>query len=217
MPAFFEQLTTGPVSAWWLIPIAIASYFVGNINPAILLGRIYGVDVRAEGSGNAGTTNALRTLGKKSGAIVFAVDVLKGVLVALPLTQLLSLAAGMVCGVCVIIGHMWPAVFGFRGGKGVATTFGVLLAVQPLLALLLIGIVIVIVALTRRVSLGVCLAALLAVPAGLLFGSWYPAWMAVIAALVLIKHRANIGRIFHGEEAKLSFGTRDKKNTEERE
>jgi glycerol-3-phosphate acyltransferase PlsY len=214
MQAFFEQLTSGSISAWWLIPIAACSYFVGNINPAILLGRVHGVDVRAEGSGNAGTTNALRTLGKKSGAIVFAVDVLKGVFVALLASQLLSPAAGMLCGVCVIIGHMWPVVFGFRGGKGVAATFGVLISIQPLLALLLIGVVIVIVAITRMVSLGVCLAALLAVPAGLLFGSWYPAWMGVIAALVLIKHRANIGRIFRGEEAKLSFGTRDRKKGE---
>ncbi|MDR1068281.1 MAG: glycerol-3-phosphate 1-O-acyltransferase PlsY [Clostridiales Family XIII bacterium] len=210
MQAFIEQLTSLPIPWPWLIPIAAASYFAGNINPAIILGRMRGVDVRAEGSGNAGTTNALRTLGKKSGAIVFAVDVLKGVIVALLAAQLLSLAAGMVCGICVILGHLWPAVFGFRGGKGVATTFGVLLAVQPLLALLLIAIVIIIVALTRMVSLGVCLAALAAVPLGLLFGSWYPAWMAVVAALVLVKHRSNIGRIIRGEESKLSFGTRER-------
>jgi glycerol-3-phosphate acyltransferase PlsY len=208
MQAFFEQLNSMAISVWWLAPIAIASYFVGNINPAILLGRLYGVDVRAAGSGNAGTTNALRTLGKKSGAIVFAVDVLKGVIVALLTAQLLSLAAGMICGVCVILGHMWPAIFGFRVGKGVATTFGVLLAVQPLLALILIGIVLIVVAITRMVSLGVCLAALLAVPAGLLFGSLYSAWIGVIAVIVIIKHRANIRRIFRGEESKLSFGSK---------
>jgi glycerol-3-phosphate acyltransferase PlsY len=211
MQAFFDQLNTMPINILWLIPIAIAAYFVGNINPSILLGRLYGVDVRSEGSGNAGTTNALRTLGKKSGAIVFIVDVLKGVLVALLTTQLLSLAAGMICGICVILGHMWPAIFGFRGGKGVATTFGVLLAVAPLYALLLIGIVIVMVAITRMVSFGVCIAALAAIPTGLLFGSWYPAWIGVIAALILIKHRANIVRIFRGEESKLSFGSRDKR------
>jgi glycerol-3-phosphate acyltransferase PlsY len=210
MQEFFEQLNSMPISAWWLAPISITSYFVGNINPAILLGRLYGVDVRAEGSGNAGTTNALRTLGKKSGAIVFAVDVLKGVIVALLTVQFLSLAAGMVCGVCVILGHMWPAVFGFRGGKGVATTFGVLLAVQPLFALMLIGIVLVVVAITRMVSLGVCLAAIIAVPAGLLFGSWYSVWIGAIAVLVVVKHRANIVRIFRGEEAKLSFGSKSR-------
>jgi glycerol-3-phosphate acyltransferase PlsY len=208
MQVFLEQLVSGPVSAWWLVPIAVASYLVGNINPAIILGRIYGVDVRAKGSGNAGTTNALRTLGNKPAAIVLIVDVLKGVLVALLATQLISSAAGMICGICVILGHMWPAVFGFRGGKGVATSFGVLLAVQPFLALLLIGIVAILVAAFRMVSLGVCLAALIAVPASLLFGSQYPAWMAIIVVLVLIKHRANIGRIFRGEEAKLTFGAR---------
>jgi glycerol-3-phosphate acyltransferase PlsY len=211
MQAFIEQLTSQAVPWPWLIPMAVISYFVGNINPAIILGRMRGVDVRAQGSGNAGTTNALRTLGKKSGALVFVVDVLKGVIVALLATQLCSLAAGMICGICVILGHLWPAVFGFRGGKGVATTFGVLLAVQPLLALMLIAIVIVVVAVTRMVSLGVCLAALAAVPLGLLFGSWYPVWMAVVAALVLVKHRSNIGRIFRGEESKLSFGTKERR------
>jgi glycerol-3-phosphate acyltransferase PlsY len=186
----------------------VASYFAGNINPAILLGRAYGVDVRKEGSGNAGTTNVLRTLGKKAGAITFIVDVLKGFIVAFLTLYFLGGLAGAICGTAVIIGHMWPVVFGFKGGKGVATAFGVLLAANWILALALILFVIVIVAFFRMVSLGVVIAALIAIPFSAVFESWYPLWIAVIAILILLKHTGNIKRIFAGTEAKLSLRKR---------
>lgn len=196
----------------WLIAISalLASYLIGNISPAIILGRIYGVDIRSEGSGNAGTTNVLRTIGKKAGAITFIVDVAKGFLPAFFAGYFAGALFGMACGTMVILGHMWPAFYQLRGGKGVATTFGVLLALQPVLALALIGVVILVVLICRMVSVGVCLAALCAAPAGLLWGIEYAAWLLVVALLIIVKHTANIRRVFAGEEKKISFGSRDK-------
>ncbi|MDR0851094.1 MAG: glycerol-3-phosphate 1-O-acyltransferase PlsY [Clostridiales Family XIII bacterium] len=207
---YFESLATTPGAPILLVLIVIASYFVGNINPAIILGKIYGVDVRHEGSGNAGTTNVLRTVGKKAGAITFLVDVLKGFAVAFLTMHFLSPAFGAICGVAVVAGHMWPAVFGFRGGKGVATTFGVLLATSWILAVTAILIVFVLVAFFRMVSLGVIVSGILAIPFSAVFERWYPVWVFAMIALIFIKHIGNIKRILKGSESKLSFGNKDK-------
>ena len=201
------------------VAILIACYFLGNINPAILLGRAYGVDVRKEGSGNAGTTNAMRTIGKKAGAVTFVVDALKGWLpvFAIGLLEMrpwgmLHLGGGLAvyCGLAVMFGHMFPAVFRFRGGKGVATAFGVILAIHWWIALILIGIVLVLAVITRRVSVSVLIACLCAIP---MFYCWdLPDLfgMLLIIALIFIKHIPNIGRIFRGIEPKMSFGSKDK-------
>jgi glycerol-3-phosphate acyltransferase PlsY len=194
-----------------LIAGAIVSYLIGNINPAILLGHIYGVDVRQEGSGNAGTTNVMRTIGKKAGVITFLVDMLKGFLVAFVALRLVGLVYAMICAVAVVAGHMWPAVFKFRGGKGVATTFGVLLAVNPYMALILIALWIAIVLISRRVSVAVIVAIVVAIPLGLWYHPIYSVWIACIAVLVLIKHSRNIKRILRHEEPKMSFGNKDKR------
>ena len=195
-----------------LIACVIASYLIGNINPAIILGKIYGLDIRSTGSGNAGTTNVLRTIGKKAGIITFVVDVLKGVIPVLLTVHLISLPFGLLCSIAVILGHMYPVFYGFRGGKGVATTFGVLLAVNVLLALILIGIFIVIVLIFRRVSLGVIIALIFAIPIGAQFNVIYPLWIMIFAILIIIKHRQNIVRLVKGEEPKLSIGSKEKKN-----
>jgi glycerol-3-phosphate acyltransferase PlsY len=146
------------------IMILAACYMIGNINPAIIIGKIYGVDVTKEGSGNAGTTNAMRTIGKKAGIITFIVDAVKGFAPALILSMLTNDAWGLFFGLFVIIGHMWPVIFKFRGGKGVATTFGVLLAISPWLALIEIGIVIVFTAIFRIMSIAVLIACAAGIP-----------------------------------------------------
>lgn len=209
-----DSITLAPtwVSTLIILLSMIVSYFVGNISPAIILGKIYGVDVRKEGSGNAGTTNVLRTVGKKAGVITLIIDVLKGFIV--------SFAAGffttgiglpMLCGICAVIGHMWPIIFGFKGGKGVATTFGFVLASQPILALILLGIVAVGLLISKRMSVGVIFAVVLAVPIGYYFNHENLIWVSIIALLVIIKHKDNIKRILSGTEPKLSFGNKDKK------
>jgi glycerol-3-phosphate acyltransferase PlsY len=215
--SYFESLQSIPINHLLLAFLIVAAYFIGNINPAIMLGKAYGVDVRSEGSGNAGTTNVLRTIGKKAGAITFVVDVLKGLLPVLAAMHFVGLSYGMLCGLAIILGHMWPAAYELKGGKGVATAFGVLLAVEPIFALLLIGIVLLAVLAVRMVSAGVILAAIIAVPMSHFFNHWYPGWMLFITVLVCIKHFANIKRILNGTEAKFSVGKRDRKTQTDEE
>ena len=233
MNNFFLDLCSGAVP-WYLIVIAaVCAYFLGNINPAILIGRAKGIDIRAQGSGNAGATNAARSIGKKAGAATFLIDVIKGwVGYYIPLLifsgmfftpEMMSVsefnlmmsapaAVAMLCGLCVCLGHMYPAVFGFRGGKGVATVFGVLLAASWPYALILFGIVIVFTLIFRRVSLSV----MIAVAAAIVFMFFsggpicvpQPLWVIILLALVVWKHRSNIKRLVKGEEPKLSFGSK---------
>ena len=221
---------------WYLIVIAaVCVYFLGNINPAILIGRAQGIDIREQGSGNAGATNAMRSLGKKAGAATFLIDVLKGwvgyyipFLVFAHFAQKDGSASGfsspyayfvalsflaMICGVCVVLGHMYPAVFGFRGGKGVSTAFGVLLAYSWQYALILFAIVIIFTAIFRRVSLSVMIAVAVALVIAFLpnYGPEinHVRWLLVILfALVVWKHRSNTKRLLKGEEPKLSFGSK---------
>jgi glycerol-3-phosphate acyltransferase PlsY len=197
----------------WQIVFGVPAYFIGNINPAIIIGKLYGVDVRSEGSGNAGTTNALRTIGKKAGALTFVIDVLKGWVPLLAIEYIWGIDGGpafaFLCGIFIILGHMYPIVFGFKGGKGVATTFGVLLFADWRLALILIGIVLALAAATRIVSLSVLVACAAAIPlAYFMAGTNYCIIIAIIVALVVFKHRANIGRLIRREEPKLSFGSK---------
>jgi glycerol-3-phosphate acyltransferase PlsY len=217
------------------IAILVAAYFVGNINPAILIGRARGIDVRDSGSGNAGTTNALRSMGKKVGAAVFLIDAVKGFLPVFFASwyflfgsptywSLLVDAEGdmvfpfeaalimpLFVGIAVVLGHMWPVCFGFRGGKGVATTFGVILAVNWGLALIGIAIVIVCVLIWRMVSLGTIIACAVVFVLFFIFeNQWvYPLFMAVMVFLIIFKHRENIGRIVNGTENKVDLRSKD--------
>ncbi|MDR1797656.1 MAG: glycerol-3-phosphate 1-O-acyltransferase PlsY [Clostridiales Family XIII bacterium] len=195
------------------VVVCVGAYFVGNINGAILVGKAYGVDVREQGSGNAGTTNALRSIGKRAGAITFAIDVAKGWVVYFAVGQFFPYGVTMLCGLCVVLGHMYPVVFRFRGGKGVATTFGVLLAANWVFALLLLGVVAVFTLLFRRVSLSVMIAVaaglvLCATEAGGIASGVYWKWLAVLFALIVWKHRSNIARLLKGQEPKLTFGSK---------
>ena len=112
----------------------LAAYLIGNISPAIILGKISGVDIKKEGSGNAGTTNVLRVLGKKAALITLIVDISKGFL-AVRLGMLLGYETGAICAVAVFCGHIWPCFYRFKGGKGVATAFGALLSINWMLGL----------------------------------------------------------------------------------
>ena len=100
----------------------IIAYFLGNISPAIILGRMNGIDIKKEGSGNAGTTNVLRTLGKKAAVITMVVDILKGVIGVKLGLLIAGPAVASWCAVAAFCGHIWPALYNFRGGKGVAAS-----------------------------------------------------------------------------------------------
>ncbi len=191
----------------------IVSYFLGDISPAIILGRIHGIDIKKEGSGNAGTTNVLRTLGKKAAVITLVIDIFKGVAAVILgrlvgchfLGEKYGIYLAMACGFLAFCGHIWPLCFGFKGGKGVATAFGVIMAVNPVLGLMELAIVAVVVLFSRMVSLGSCIGAVAFPFIISKYDPTYLAWGLLMAVVVLYKHSANIGRIVRGEESKLSF------------
>ncbi len=199
-----------------LVAVAVIGYLLGSLNTSIIVGKLYGTDIRKHGSGNAGMTNTLRTLGKAAALMVIAGDILKGVLSYL-IGQLfvstvpgaasldLSGIGGMAAGIAAIAGHNWPVYFGFRGGKGILTSFAVVMMMDWRLGLILLGIFAVIVAVTRYVSLGSIIASA-AFPAGAAIkgnGPVFIIFSAVLAILAVARHNANIKRLISGSEAKL--------------
>jgi glycerol-3-phosphate acyltransferase PlsY len=190
-----------------ILPLAaiVISYFLGNISPSILIGKAMGVDIRKEGSGNAGTTNTLRVIGKKAAAAVLAIDVLKGVAAVLLGRYIGGQELAMYCGLVVFLGHIWPAAFGFRGGKGIATAFGVALAWEPLLGLLELAIAAIFFVTAKRVSVGSIVAAIAFPIVAYNFDHNYLPVTTVMGIIVLVKHRKNIVRLVKGEEPKVSF------------
>lgn len=197
-----------------LILSCIAGYLLGSANSSIIVGRFYGTDVRKHGSGNAGTTNTLRTLGKKAALFVLLGDILKGILAFLAGYYITgSTLGGMVGGTAAILGHVWPAYFGFKGGKGVLTSLAVLLMINWSIALVLLGVFIIIVLLTRYVSLGSLVGAALFPILSLVLGKDIETivFSALIAALIIFMHRTNIRRLLEGTESKIGSKKQEKK------
>lgn len=179
------------------------AYFIGNISPSILLGKATGVDIKKEGSGNAGTTNALRVLGKKAALITLVVDIAKGALAVWLGFSFGNSTIGMVCALAVFCGHIWPCFYSFKGGKGVATAFGAILAINWALALIALATVAIGLGVTRRMSVGSLLGALTFPIACKLLEPEFLYVGTVMAVIIIIKHRANIKRLFKGEEPKM--------------
>lgn len=195
----------------YLIISAVAAYLIGSINSSILISRIVsGKDIRESGSGNAGATNMLRTMGKKYAVITLIIDILKGVFAVL-IAKLAAKYGGIewgtyAAGALVCIGHCYPVFFGFKGGKGVATGLGILLMWDWQTGLIVLAIAILLMALTRYVSLGSITAAVIFAVIEIikLKGSISESiCVVVVAALLVWKHRANIDRLIHGKENKL--------------
>jgi glycerol-3-phosphate acyltransferase PlsY len=199
-------------SPGWL-PLTLAlvvGYAFGSIPFGLLLTRWAGAgDIRQIGSGNIGATNVLRTGRKGLALATLLLDLAKGGLpTALGLT-VFGPMVGAVAGAGAILGHCFPVWLGFKGGKGVATAAGVVLGLTPsIFLLILLGFAVVVWA-TRWVSLGSIIAALLAPIAALLAGNGPAAGLyLLVAALVVLKHRDNIGRLLRGQESRLSFGSK---------
>lgn len=186
----------------FVVLVAIA-YFLGNISPSILLGKAIGVDIKKEGSGNAGTTNALRVLGKKAAVITLVIDILKGVIAVLLGMKLGDATIGYFCALAVFSGHIWPCFYSFKGGKGVATAFGALLAVNWLMALCTLLVVAAGLLLSRRMSVGSILGAAAFPIISYFMESGFVYVGIVMAIIVIIKHRANIKRLMDGTEPKM--------------
>lgn len=204
------------------IIVAIIAYLIGSVNFSVILSKkMAGFDVREKGSGNAGTTNMLRTVGKKAALITLICDILKGV-VAIGIALI---AGNMVkdldnallvqlAGIFVILGHAFPVFFKFKGGKGIATALGVLLMTNWQIGLICLVFALILIALTRMVSVGSIAAAILFPVLVLFIGQNYivPSsnlsyfiYSIAIALFVIFKHKENIKRIFNGTENKISF------------
>jgi glycerol-3-phosphate acyltransferase PlsY len=194
----------------------VIAYLLGSIPSAVWIGKyFYGVDVREHGSGNAGATNVLRTLGKKAGISVLLLDMLKG-FVAVNLSYLISFPQGSedgttiraVLALAAIVGHIFPVFANFRGGKGVATMTGALIALSPLASLIAVVIFFLMLAATKYVSLSSIVTAL-TLP--VIFGAWLhesfslSLYSFVVAAIIIITHRKNIQRLMKGKESKTDL------------
>lgn len=201
-----------------MLVVALAlGYLIGSLNTAIIVGKVYGKDIRSHGSKNAGLTNTLRVLGKPAALFVLGGDILKGVIACLIGLSLGVYYAGeaieslslLAAGAGAVIGHNWPVFFKFKGGKGALTAVTVLFMVNWVMALLCLGFFILIVAFTRYVSLGTILATILFallsfVP--VFENSFYFYLFAIfLAVIVIVSHRQNIQRLVSGTESKLTF------------
>lgn len=205
--------------------MAIIAYLIGSVNFSVIISKkMAGFDVREKGSGNAGTTNMLRSVGKKAAALTLILDILKGVLAI----GIAILAANIeqesdpaimvsIAGVLVVLGHTFPIFFGFKGGKGIATSLGVLLVINWQIGLICLVFALILMALTKMVSLGSIMAAIL-FPVLTIFIAdnyivesiaenrlVYIVFGIVMAIIVVFNHRSNLKRILNGTENKLSF------------
>ena len=184
----------------------IVGYLLGNVSASFIVGKLTkNIDIRKFGSGNAGATNTLRVLGVKAGLLVFFVDILKGVVAVLLGRLAAGDAGGMLAGAASVAGHIWPVFLSFKGGKGVATSFGVLVVMFPVVALILFAVSASLVAITRFMSLGSITAAVLLPILLLVIGyDWlYIVFGLALAVLVVYLHKGNIIRLLAGKENKL--------------
>jgi glycerol-3-phosphate acyltransferase PlsY len=196
--------------------LIILAYFIGSIPTALIVSKsFFNIDIREYGSGNMGATNTFRVLGPKFGTVVMIGDMLKGIL-AVSLYNLLpyyltnelyrtNLMLGL--GLAAVIGHIYPIWADFRGGKGVATLFGMVLAIQPVVAINCVGVFLVVLYLTRYVSLSSIVAGV-ALPICVLWiyneqEVFYRVFAVAVAALILLTHQKNISRLLKGNEGRV--------------
>ncbi|WP_423189349.1 glycerol-3-phosphate 1-O-acyltransferase PlsY [Alkalibacterium sp. f15] len=189
------------------IVVILCAYLLGSIPSGVWIGKLFfKTDVREHGSGNMGTTNTFRVLGKTAGTIVLILDITKGTVAALlPIWFGLNIHP-MAVGIFAVIGHVFPIFAGFKGGKAVATSAGIVIGAQPLFAFLILifGVTLYV---SRMVSLASIVTSIIAAIASLFLGDWIFAtivWLAMI--IVIIRHRSNIERIKNGSESKVPFG-----------
>lgn len=188
--------------------VSVIAYLLGNIAFAYLVSKAAAkIDIRKYGSGNAGSTNVLRVLGAKPAAIVFLGDVLKGVAAVLIGGYIGGNYGEILAGIFVVIGHNWPIVLGGKGGKGIATTIGLMLPIDPIMVLYIVITGVIIILFTRYVSLG-SLLGMMIYPVAMIMTHKpveYIIFSLFLSAMAIFRHRANIGRLIKGTESKLSF------------
>lgn len=195
----------------------LIGYVLGSIPSAVWIGKsLYGVDVREHGSKNAGATNTFRILGKKAGILVLLIDIIKGVLAVLCPLLITShlddrnlILLQLLVGAAVFLGHVFPLFAGFRGGKGVATSLGIVIGIHPPAAGLCLVVFLVVFLLSKYVSLGAITASFL-FPIAIIFifksdSLYLNAFSIIIGLTVILTHKKNISRLVHGEENKMNL------------
>jgi len=196
--------------------LIVLAYLIGSIPSSVWVSKyFFGIDIRDYGSGNAGATNTFRTLGPNWGSFVMFADMLKGIIAVklvylIPYyldhdSQMTNLQIGL--GLAAVVGHIFPIWAEFRGGKGVATVFGMVLGIQPIVAVCCVGVFLLVLYLTRFVSLSSILASV-AFPIFILVifnekEDLYRIFAIAVALMVLITHQKNIGRLLQGNESKV--------------
>jgi glycerol-3-phosphate acyltransferase PlsY len=196
-------VTASQHSVWKLVEVpvaAVVAFVIGAVNPATILAKVLGKDLRGVGSGNPGATNAGRVLGARWGVLVGVLDVLKGLVPVLLAQHFLGTVTALVVGLAVVLGHIWSPFLKGQGGKGVATSLGAILAVEPWFALVMVvafGLLVWRLRWVAGASVSACLVLLVL---GLLtWLRWIPlgtrdsgAWCVVLALIVIYRHRRNI-------------------------
>ncbi|MDW7668721.1 MAG: glycerol-3-phosphate 1-O-acyltransferase PlsY [Bacillota bacterium] len=188
--------------------IILISYFIGNISNAYFIGKIFlKKDVRNYGSGNAGATNAIRAFGYKVGILVFLGDLLKGVLATYISHKIDPVYGQYIGGIALLVGHNWPAVLKFKGGKGIASSIGVMLFINPYLALICFFVGLTIAISTKIVSIGSLIGVSLAPIIAIIFfrplEDAFLIFTITLSLLAIFRHKENIVRLIKGEEKKL--------------
>ncbi len=188
----------------------VGAYIVGSVDFAVVVARSRGVDIHTVGSGNPGTSNVLRTLGKGPAAMVLLGDMMKGVIAAAfgwvaaggqPVDQPIAYLAGL----CAVIGHAYPVFHGFKGGKGVATGGGVILFTVPQVGLILVAAWVIVAKVFKVASVASLVTVFGSLPLAYAFGArgWSLFWIGAILVLIVWRHRPNIQRMIHGSEEKV--------------
>lgn len=190
-----------------IVSLLIFAYCFGNISPAIILSKlVLKSDIRSHGSGNAGATNVKRVMGSKFGVIVFVLDMLKGFIPALLGLSYSGPEIGYLCGIAVVLGHVFPIFLHFKGGKGVATSFGAALILNPIFALISISVFTLIVWQTKYVSLGSMIGTCVFPLLNLITGKNRQLVLLslVFAIVIIVAHRGNIKKLLDQTESKIS-------------
>ncbi len=196
---------------WGNLLLILIAYFIGNFSTSYFVGKLFAkIDIRDHGSGNAGSTNVLRTLGIKAAACTFLGDLFKGVLAVYLGNKFGGETLALACGVSVVIGHNWPIFLGFKGGKGIATTIGVALTIKPFVALICISIGVVILYKYKYVSLASIVAISLLPFTIVIYGLNYLLFGLILALSAIYRHRENIKRLLAGNERKIGEKSRVK-------
>ena len=188
--------------------LILVGYLIGTIPCSYLVGKFMGnIDIRKHGSGNAGATNVLRTVGKKAALFALIGDVLKGVVPAIIGNIILGMDGAVLCAIFAVIGHCYPVTLGFKGGKGVATAGGMIIGTNPIVALFLFTYMFIVIRVTKFVSLASITAAIIY---PIIFWFLYDSTIVRVGSiflgiLIVYKHRANIKRLIQKEESKTTL------------